>query len=105
MEEKIVDNWRIILSGDEYTAPERRRFHLQGIALWKDDGLDRITTSPIVGSEDNGQVMVTRSGSRYKLGQPASGPDSSNPLKENVRCFFGISFEECCRCCPMIPLK
>jgi len=71
---KQVTKWRIIVSGDAYTPPECTRFHLQGIAMWAALGEpDHITTSAIVGTEDNGRVMVTRSGSRYRLGEPLEG--------------------------------
>lgn len=67
---KVVKNWHIVVSGDEYTAPEITRFHLQGEATWIQGPENRITTSPIVRSE--GFTVVTRSGSRYELGQPES---------------------------------
>lgn len=66
----MVNNWRIILSGDNYDAPEIRRFHLQGEATWEKDSKNRITTTSIVGTEEDGKVIVTRSGSRYYLGEP-----------------------------------
>lgn len=70
---KKVTNWRIIVSGDEYSAPEITRFHLQGEATWVPDyEPNKLTTSPIVGSEKDGRVLVTRSGSRYELGKPES---------------------------------
>jgi hypothetical protein len=68
---KVVENWRIILSGDDYDAPEIRRFHLQGEASWE-DGEKKLTSSSIVGSEKDGNqdVIITRSGTRYYLGKP-----------------------------------
>ena len=67
-----VDQWRIILSGDAYDAPEIRRFHLQGVATWIKGEENKLTSSPIVGVEElNGkEVVLTRSGSRYQLGKP-----------------------------------
>lgn len=70
--EKVVDNWLIILTGGSYTPPELRRWRLQGIASWIEGDRNYITTSPLVDSEEDGKVLVTRSGSRYILGEPAS---------------------------------
>lgn len=70
MTEKKVEAWRIIVSGSDYTPPECRRFHLQAIAPWAEDGKDHLTSSPLVGEDDNGNVLITRSGSRYRLGEP-----------------------------------
>lgn len=68
---KKVTKWRIIVSGDEYTAPECTRFHLQGEAVWMESWEPKcLTTSAIVGSEKDGRVLVTRSGSRYELMRP-----------------------------------
>lgn len=67
MSDRIVNDYRIVVSGSDYTAPELRRFHLQGIASWLPPGSpNKITSSPIV-SIENG-VVTTRSGSRYVLG-------------------------------------
>lgn len=67
MSDRIVNDYRIVVSGSDYTAPELRRFHLQGIASWLPPGApNKLTSSPIVSIEDG--VVTTRSGSRYVLG-------------------------------------
>lgn len=64
-----LNNWRIIMSGDHYTAPELVAFHLQGeLDGVPEGGPDRLTTSAI--SAQEGNVIITRSGSRYELGEP-----------------------------------
>jgi len=88
---KIVNFWRIVISGSAYTAPELRRFHLQGLASWLPDGENCLTSSPIVGSEENGKVIITRSGSRYTLG---------TPFLEGQKSFEGMISG-----CPYIPLR
>jgi hypothetical protein len=76
----IINSWRIIISGNDYTAPELRRFRLQGFAGWLPDGENHLTTSPIVGSEEDGNVLITRSGNRYRLGEPEVGQKTFNEL-------------------------
>jgi len=66
---KVVENYRFILSGDDYTAPELRRFHLRGIASWANTG--EVVTSPIVSV--NGRVVTTANGSVYVLGKREEG--------------------------------
>lgn len=82
--DKVVNDYRIVLSGSEYTAPECRRFHLQGECTWMQPlaGSDpqRMTSSPIVSVE--GDVVTTRSGSTYILGTAAEGYDSFAELRE-----------------------
>ena len=75
----LVNFWRIILSGNDYTAPELRRFRLQGIADWLPDGENYLTTTPIVGFEEDGNVLITRSGSRYRLGEPQNKDQQTFP--------------------------
>lgn len=70
---KIVSDYRIVVSGNEFTAPEMRRFHLQGEVEW-DGEIKKMTSSPIVSVDDN--VVTTRSGSTYILGERADGFDT-----------------------------
>lgn len=72
---KVVNKWRIIISGDKYNAPEIRRFHLQGEATWVDPPVNKITSSPIISQVGN--MIVTRSGSRYYLAEPEN-PGQAN---------------------------
>lgn len=81
--DKLVNDYRIVVSGDEYTAPEIRRFHLQGECTWMPEGENgplKMTSSPIVSVE--GDIVTTRSGSTYKLGQRAEGYDPFETLRE-----------------------
>lgn len=70
---KVVGDYRVVVSGDVYVAPEMRRFHLQGEATWalKDGVPLKITTSPIASVK--GRVVTTVSGSVYILGKRAQG--------------------------------
>jgi len=56
-----VNDYRIIVSGDDYNAPEIRRFHLQGTI----NG-EGTTTSAL--TEVHSDHVITRSGSIYFLG-------------------------------------
>jgi hypothetical protein len=77
---KVVNDYRIVVSGDEFNAPEVRRFHLQGEAAWVPAGHpNKMTSSPIVAVE--GQVVTTRSGSTYILGTRAQGFDAFNEVR------------------------
>lgn len=80
---KVVQDYRIVLSGDEYTAPECRRFHLQGECGWMptdDQGkLMKMTSSPIVSVK--GRIVTTRSGSTYILGKRAEGYDTFSKIR------------------------
>jgi len=81
--DKIVNDYRFVVSGDEYTAPEIRRFHLQGTTPWKigEDGLPmKMTSSPIVSIK--GRVVTTKSGSTYILGTRAEGFPTVEELRE-----------------------
>lgn len=88
---KRITRWRIIVSGDAYTAPECTRFHLQGEACWVLDENNKLTSSPIVRAEEDGRVLVTRSGSRYELDEPEHS---------GIR-----SFAEMCAAFPHTPLE
>ena len=89
---KLLTNWRIVVSGDRYCAPEIRRFHLQGEATWVGKSEpDRLTSSPIVRAEEEGWVLVTRSGTRYDLGVS--------------ECSDTPSFEEMIAAYPGVPLS
>jgi hypothetical protein len=64
-----VKNWRIIVSGGAYTPPECTAFHLQAeLADIPEGEPNKLTTSAI--SAQEGNVIITRSGSRYELGEP-----------------------------------
>lgn len=78
---KVVNDYRIVVSGDEYTAPECRRFHLQGECAWLPEGsANKMTSSPIVSIR--GRVVTTRSGSTYILGKRADGFDTFARLRK-----------------------
>jgi hypothetical protein len=77
---KIVNDYRIVVSGDEYNAPEVRSFHLQGEAAWAPGPNNKLTTSPI--KNIDGDVVITRSGSVYFLGKRAEGFDTFAQLRE-----------------------
>lgn len=65
----LLNNWSVTsFEQDAYTAPELRRFHLQGNVIEHPDFEDdhHITTSRIVGKR--GDCIVTRSGTIYELG-------------------------------------
>jgi hypothetical protein len=72
---KVVNDYRIVVSGTEYTAPELRRFHLQGECAWvptePGEHTAKMTSSPIVSVK--GRIVTTRSGSTYILGKRAEG--------------------------------
>ena len=70
-EAKILESWKIVLSGTAYTAPELKTFHVQGLASWIPEDLPRhLTSTALVREEEGGSVLVTHSGSRYRLGRP-----------------------------------
>ncbi len=73
MSAKVVNDYRIVVSGSEYTAPEIRRFHLQGEVMM-DGESKKLTSSPIVSVDDD--IITTRSGSTYILGDIAEGYDT-----------------------------
>ena len=81
---KVVNDYRIVVSGTEYTAPEIRRFHLQGECRWMptdDQGNPmKMTSSPIVSVK--GRVVTTRSGSTYILGKRAEGCETFAQLRK-----------------------
>lgn len=65
-----LENWELLTSADEYESPEQRRLALSGDVYGHPvypDGR-RVYTSRIIGLE--GESIVTRSGSRYELGEP-----------------------------------
>lgn len=74
----VVNDYRFVVSGDEYTAPELRRFHLQGEPSWLVQG-NKMTTSPIVSVQ--GRTVTTRNGSIYVLGKRAKGHPSFEKLR------------------------
>lgn len=77
---KILNDYRFVVSGTEYSAPEIRRFHLQGIAEWQPAGSPRyVTTSAVVSVE--GDKVTTRSGTVYTLGTPAEGLPTLEQLR------------------------
>lgn len=80
---KVVNDYRIVVSGDAYTPPEWRRFHLQGEATWlppcPDGGLLKLTSSPIVSVK--GRTVTTRSGSTYILGKRAKGFETFSKVR------------------------
>lgn len=79
--DKVVNDYRIVLSGDEFCAPEIRNFHLQGEAAWIPAGeSNKLTTSQIVSVEGN--VVTTRSGSTYILGTRAEGFDTFAEMRQ-----------------------
>lgn len=75
MAAKVLNDYRIVVSGDEFNAPEIRRFHLQGELH---NGM-KATTSPIVSVDDD--IVTTRSGSTYILGTRAAGFKSWDELR------------------------
>lgn len=78
---KVVNDYRFVVSGTEYSAPEIRSFHLQGIAEWIPKGSPRhMTSSPVVSFVDG--IVITRSGTQYVLGTPADGFPSFGELLE-----------------------
>ena len=82
--DRIVNDYRFVVSGDEYTAPECRRFHLQGVCSWLPEGSpNKMTSSPIVSVK--GRVVTTRSGSRYILGTRADGHPTFAQLRRKHR--------------------
>jgi hypothetical protein len=63
-----LDNWSVVNDGDPYKAPEQQESRLHGNAFGHprfDDG-KTITTSAILTKD--GDLILTRSGSRYELG-------------------------------------
>ena len=64
----ILNNWSIVYAGDLYKAPEQRSpslcGHVSDDKRFEDGTI--ITTSSI--KELDGEFVVTRSGSKYKLG-------------------------------------
>lgn len=65
--DKVINEYKMVVSGNVYQAPEIRRFFLQGIAGWiEGDEPCYVLTSPVVKVEGN--VVTTRSGSRYVMG-------------------------------------
>lgn len=102
---KLVENWVIITSGNAFTPPEYKRFHLKGKPAWLEVGSnDFMRSSPIVGSEENGQILVTRSGSRYRLGKPSEPIDLEGAAMNNNEHLWGKTFSECVEAMPYIPL-
>lgn len=79
----VVNDYGFVVSGNAYTPPECRRFHLYGQASWVEDPAQRwMYTSPIVSVRGN--VVTTSSGSRYVLGTRAKDCKSLDELrKEN----------------------
>lgn len=78
---KIVNDYRIVLSGDEYTAPECRRFHLQGECAWiHSTPANKMTSSPIVSVK--GRMVTTRSGTIYILGKRAEGFQTFSQMRK-----------------------
>jgi hypothetical protein len=84
---KVVNDYRIVVSGNEYTAPECRRFHLQGECSWLPADAEgktmKMTSSPIVSVR--GRVVTTRSGSTYILGKRAEGFETFSRLRKRYR--------------------
>jgi hypothetical protein len=78
----VVDDYRIVVSGTEYTAPEFRRFHLQGECSWLHDR-PKMSSSPIVSVK--GRVVTTASGSRYILGRRADGFKTFAQLRKEYK--------------------
>jgi hypothetical protein len=70
-----VNDYRIVVSGSDYVAPEARRFHLQG-----EVGEYKLTSSPIVSVEGN--EVRTRSGSLYILGSRAEGYETFEEVRK-----------------------
>ncbi len=77
--EKLVHDYRIVVSGDEYVPPEVRRFHLQGEITIQGE-VKKMTSSPIV--RVMGDTVITRSGSTYILGQRADGYEPFSQVQE-----------------------
>ena len=66
-----LEDWEVITSGDQYTAPEHRRMHLSGLCPdHPNERLrnQRITTSAV--KAKHGETVLTNSGSAYDLGTP-----------------------------------
>lgn len=63
-----LENWCVIQTGDDYTAPEHRRQCLHGNVHGhhKFPAGKEVTTSAIVGK--SGEAVVTKSGQQYELG-------------------------------------
>lgn len=77
---KTLENWSVIHPGAySNRPPEYRSLHLQGEVSGHDrfkDGTS-VITSAITGLE--GELVVTRSGSRYKLGDASKRYESTYP--------------------------
>lgn len=79
---KVVNDYRIVVSGDVYTAPELRAFHLQGEATWakgENGKFLKMTSSPIASVK--GRVVTTASGSTYILGKRAEGYETFRQVR------------------------
>ena len=79
---KVVEDYRVVVSGTEYTPPEIRRFHLQGEASWlpAENGKVKLTTSAIASVK--GRVVTTASGSVYILGKRAQGFEAFSAVRK-----------------------
>lgn len=99
---KELRDFRIIVSGNPYTAPEFRRFHVQGTLCGvPDDEPACLTSSPIVSF--SGNRVITRSGSTYLLlGDSKLVFDGDLPSTKEV---VFTSMEEATRLHPYIELK
>ena len=75
-----IDDWGIVGSDDPYLAPELRTFQLVGVVtVHRNESINgkHIRTSSIVGSD--GKYVVTRSGTRYDIGIPATDYEEQFP--------------------------
>jgi hypothetical protein len=72
---KKVINYRFIVSGTVFTAPEGQSLFLQAALLGEGKDGNHITSSKVIRfyiNEDDEEVVVTQSGSHYQLcGEPA----------------------------------
>jgi len=75
----LIEDWAIVHTDTKencYGAPENRTQHLHGR---RPDG--KVITSSVVSAE--GGCLITRSGSRYELGQPHADYESVFPNANN----------------------
>ncbi len=71
-EDLLIENWSMVATGDCYTAPELRERSLHG-QVYNHPNFPAghwILTSTVLRLEED--RVVTKSGSRYMLGQPGS---------------------------------
>lgn len=66
-----IENWKVVVRGDSYIAPELMDQCLHGNVFGhpkKPDGSE-VTTSAIVGWDANTRTVITKSGTHYLCGE------------------------------------